>query len=322
MMKRCRNALAPRILITGALGQIGSELTRVLRIKYGKDNVIATDVRMPPVWNPKDGPFFYLDVEDIKAMNKCAVDNGVDWLIHNTSIMSAKGENDPPTALNININGTRNALEIAKELKLRIFAPSTIAVFGPRSQKVMTPDDTDLCPTTVYGITKVLLEQLGEYYHEKFGVDFRCLRYPGIISHNTLPGGGTTDYAVHIFYDAMKPAPQVFTCGVKPDEPLPMMYMPDCLNATVNILEADPKLLKRRVYNVSSMSFTPAQIYAAVTKHVPTLQAKWDTNHLQDIAHSWPDSVDDSNARRDWGWKPQYDLESMVADMLVQMRAK
>eukprot|EP00760_Papus_ankaliazontas_P002281 PhM_4_TR10922/c2_g1_i3/m.92196/K15789/TDH; threonine 3-dehydrogenase len=310
----------PRILITGALGQIGSDLTRFLRARYGKESVLASDVRMcrGSFVAREDGPFCYLDVQDEKEMTSVIVNNGIDWLVHMAAIKSAKGEADHNAALDVNANGTRNALDVSRKLNLRVFAPSTIAVFGPSSGKVKTLDDTKLDPTTVYGTCKVFNEQLGTYYHDKFGVDFRCLRYPGIISHSTMPGGGTTDYATHVFGAAIKG--ETFTCGVNRDEPLPMMYMPDCLEATTALLEAPSEKLTRRVYNVTGMSFTPEQLVAEVQKHVPTLEAKYERTHLQDIAHTWPDSLDDSLARRDWGWQPKYDLASMTADMLQHMR--
>jgi threonine 3-dehydrogenase len=285
---------------------------------------LATDIRLQRdgfAWKEgEEGPYAFLDVEDVKAMTKCVVDNGIDWMIHLGSILSLRGEQQHKLALDVNLNGTRNALDVARKLNLRLLAPSTIAVFGPASGKLMTPDDTKLCPTTIYGITKVFLEQLGNYYHKKFGVDFRCIRYPGIISHN-IYGGGTSDYAVHMYQAAMTKSAE-FVSGVAADEPLPMMYMPDCISSTMTLLEAPPEVLKRRVYNVSSMSFTPAQLHTSIQKLVPSLQVTYEPNILQNIAHSWPDSVDDSNARKDWGWKPQYDLEAMTADMILQLTAR
>jgi len=253
-------------------------------------------------------------------MTKCCVDNGIDWIVHQAGILSVQGEQNHVVAQNVNLNGLRNALDVAQKLNLRIFAPSTIAVFGPASGKVMTPDDTKLCPTTVYGITKVFLEQLGNYYHTKFGVDFRCLRLPGIISHNTT-GRGTTDYAVFMYHQSVK-KDKVFKCGVNANELLPMMYMPDCLDAIINFLECPQSRLTRRVYNVQGMSFSPSQLQASIQKHVPDLEVRHEPDLLQSIASSWPDTIDDSNARKDWGWNPKFDLESMTADMLLQLTAR
>eukprot|EP00759_Apiculatamorpha_spiralis_P048326 PhF_6_TR43585/c0_g1_i1/m.66942/K15789/TDH; threonine 3-dehydrogenase len=316
----------PRVLVTGALGQIGSHITKELRLKYGSENVIATDIRMQRdgfgwIEGEDEGPFCHLDVEDVKEMMKCAVDNGVDWIVHCAAIISVMAEKNHKLALDVNLNGIRNALDVARKLNLRIFAPSTMAVFGPGSGKLMTPDDTKLCPTTIYGVTKVFLEQLGNYYHKKFGVDFRCLRYPGVISHQTL-GRGTTDYAVFMYQHAVTSPNTPFICGLAAEEPLPMMYMPDCLDATMKILEAPEDILKRRVYNVTGMTFTPNELVTSISKRIPSVAVKYEPNLLQKIAHTWPDSLDDSNARKDWGWNPKYDLESMTSDIILQLTAR
>eukprot|EP01064_Diplonema_japonicum_P007980 TRINITY_DN15558_c0_g1_i1.p1 TRINITY_DN15558_c0_g1~~TRINITY_DN15558_c0_g1_i1.p1 ORF type:complete len:352 (+),score=67.05 TRINITY_DN15558_c0_g1_i1:46-1101(+) len=309
---------SPRILITGALGQIGAELIRILREKHGNENVIASDVKLPQT--KEDGPFVFVDVLDYATLAKVVVDYRIDWIVHNSSIISGVGEMNPPLAMDVNVNGVRNIFDICKNFNLRVLAPSTIAVFSPESGKVMTKDDTILLPTTVYGVTKVFLEQLGEYYHQKYGMDFRCLRYPGIISGDTLPGGGTTDYAVMIFYEAVKNGR--FVCNIDKDEALPMMYMPDCLKATVDLLEAPREVLTRDVYNVGALSFTPAEIAAAVKKHIPHFEIEYAPDFRQDIAHTWPDSLDDTYARKDWSWKPDYDLDTMVGDMLQKIKVK
>ncbi|KAJ9459727.1 threonine 3-dehydrogenase [Diplonema papillatum] len=309
---------SPRILITGALGQIGAELIQLLRTKYGRDNVVASDVKLPK--GPTHGPFVYVDVLDYHTLAKVVVDYRIDWIVHNSSVISGVGEMNPQRAMDVNVTGVRNVFDICKNFQLRVLAPSTIAVFSPESGKVMTKDDTVLNPTTVYGVTKVFLEQAGEYYNQRFGMDFRCLRYPGIISGDTLPGGGTTDYAVLIFYDAVKHGR--FVCNLDKDEALPMMYMPDCLKATIDLLEVPRTKLSRGVYNVAAMSFTPAQVAAAIKKHIPGFEIEYAPDFRQDIAHTWPDSLDDTLARKDWDWAPMYDLDAMVVDMLAKIEKK
>eukprot|EP01062_Namystynia_karyoxenos_P074726 TRINITY_DN716_c0_g2_i1.p2 TRINITY_DN716_c0_g2~~TRINITY_DN716_c0_g2_i1.p2 ORF type:complete len:429 (+),score=163.49 TRINITY_DN716_c0_g2_i1:81-1289(+) len=310
----------PRILITGSLGQIGAELIALLRKMHGRDNVVASDVRLPKRGGYGDGPFVYVDVLDYHTLAKVVVDYGIDWVVHNSSVISAVGEQNPQRAMDVNITGVRNVFEVCKNFGLRVLAPSTIAVFSPESGKVNVKDDCILLPSTVYGVTKVFLEQLGCYYQDTYGMDFRCLRYPGIISGDTLPGGGTTDYAVLIFYEAIKNGR--FVCNLKDDEALPMMYMPDCLKATVDLLHAPQEQLKRRVYNVGSLSFTPAEIAASIKQRVPEFEIEYKPDFRQDIAHTWPDSLDDSNARADWKWDPRFSLDDMVDDMLVKIRAK
>eukprot|EP00756_Hemistasia_phaeocysticola_P065306 Hpha_TRINITY_DN8468_c0_g1::TRINITY_DN8468_c0_g1_i1::g.34593::m.34593/K15789/TDH; threonine 3-dehydrogenase len=310
----------PRILITGSLGQIGAELVGMLRKQHGRDNVVASDVRLPKKGGYSDGPFVYVDVLDYHTLAKVVVDYGIDWVVHNSSVISAVGEQNPQRAMDVNITGVRNVFEVCRNFGLRVLAPSTIAVFSPESGKVDVPDDAVLVPTTVYGVTKVFLEQLGIYYNDRYGMDFRCMRYPGVISGDTLPGGGTTDYAVLIFYEAVKN--KRFVCNLRPDEALPMMYMPDCLKATVDLLHAPNELLQRRVYNVGSISFTPEQLAAKIKERIPEFEIEYKPDFRQEIASSWPDSVNDSNARRDWKWKPDFGLDEMVDDMLAKIRAK
>lgn len=305
----------PRILITGALGQVGSDLTEALRKKYGAGNVITTDIRAPEsaaVY--EDGPFEFLDVLKYDQLERAIVNNKINWVIHLSAIMSVLGEQKPDLAMDLNINGARNVLDVCRRHGCLCYTPSSMAVFGADAGKVMTKDDTILNPSTVYGITKVLLEQLGSYYHRKFGLDFRCLRYPGLISPQTLPGGGTTDYACHMYFDALKGKPSV--CPVNSDEPLPMMYNDDAIRGTIEFIEAPRKSLTRCVYNLAGMSFTPDGLAKSIRRTVPGLEVKYERGIAQDIAHSWPDSMDDSNARRDWGWKPEYDLDKMTDAML------
>ena len=295
---------SPRILVTGSLGQIGTELISLLRSKHGVENVVASDVRLPS--GGTDGPFVYIDVLNYDTMAKAVVDNRIDWIIHNSSVISAVGEQNPQRAMDVNVTGVRNVFDVARTFDCRILAPSTIAVFSPESGKVMTKDDTVLLPSTVYGVTKVFLEQLGEYYNQRYGMDFRCLRYPGIISGEALPGGGTTDYAVMIYYEAVKTGK--FTCNIAADEPLPMMYMPDCLKATIDLLEAPREKLSRSVYNVAALSFTPADVAASIKKYIPDFEIEYAPDFRQKIAHTWPDSLDDTYARRDWEYVVIYVL--------------
>jgi len=311
-----------RILITGSEGQIGTELQEILRAKYGRDNVVASDVkkRSKSADRASSGPYVYVDVLDEAAMAKIVVDYNIDWVIHNTSLLSAMGEKNPQMAMEVNIQGIQNSLEVARKYNLRIFIPSSIAAFGPTTPRDNTPDLTIMRPTTIYGVTKVYAELLGEYYHKKFGVDFRSLRYPGILSSKTLPGGGTTDYAVEIFYEALLKAK--YNCFLKEDSELPMMHMPDCLKATQMLLEADPSTLTQRVYNCNGISFTPSQLASQIQKYIPQFEISYKPDFRQAIADSWPKSLDDSAARRDWGWKHDYDLDGITKDMLINLRVK
>jgi threonine 3-dehydrogenase len=307
----------PRILVTGANGQIGSELVDTFRAKFGVNNVVATDIRKPAAKYYQSGPFEFLNVLDKNAIEKAIVDHGITWVIHLSAIMSVLGEAQPQKCIELNVQGLTNVLELARVHQLRCFAPSTMAVFSPESGKVMTKDDTMLNPTTVYGITKVFLEQLGAYYARKFDVDFRCVRYPGIISADTLPGGGTTDYAVWMYHYALEN--KKYTSPVLGDEPLPMMYMPDCLNGTVDYICAPREKLSRNVYNLAGFSFTPNELKASINKVLPNFEVAYHADVAQTIAASWPDSMDDSNARKDFHWQPQWNLDTMTRDMLKRI---
>jgi threonine 3-dehydrogenase len=310
----------PRILISGSLGQIGSELAVTLRKKYGNENVIATDIRKPDQAFLATGPFYYLDVLDNQTMNRLVVENRIDWFIHLTSLLSVTGEKNPHLAMQINVQGLVNALETCKAHNCRIFAPSSIAAFGPSTPRDNTPNVTIMQPSTIYGVTKVHLELLGQYYMKRYQVDFRSLRYPGIISAEALPGGGTTDYAVDIFYEALKHGK--YTCFLKKDSALPMMFMPDCLKSTVQLLEAPNEWLTQRVYNVTAISFTPEQLAAAIKKYMPHFEISYQPDERQKIADSWPRSLDDSLARKDWKWQHDYDLDKMTKFMLVRLSQK
>jgi len=307
----------------GSLGQIGSEVVVEMRERYGKKNVIASDIRLPPKGSKlAEGQFLTLDACDKGAIVRAVSDNKVTWVVQLAAILSAAGEKDPFLALRVNVDGIENILEVARQFKLRVFSPSTIAVFGPSTPREKTPDDTIMRPTTMYGVTKVYMELLGEYYYRKFGVDFRSVRYPGIISSQTMPGGGTTDYAVEIYHEALKLGH--YRCFLQKDTQMPMMYASDCLNACISLLEAPDEKLLRRVYNVSGFSFTPEELAASIKKELPHFSMSYMPDPLkQGIADSWPMSLDDANARREWGWKPKYtSCKEMTDEMLKQLRLK
>ena len=302
-----------RILITGALGQIGSELTPRLRELYRKEDVVATDIRQNAV--DQDGPFETLDVLDDENMRRLIKEYEVDTVYHLAAILSATGEQKPDLAWRINVEGLMNVLNAAKDMRLRVFHPSSIAAFGPETPKVLTPQETILKPRTMYGITKVVGELLGNYYFEKHGVDVRGARLPGIISNVAPPGGGTTDYAVEIFYEAIKH--RRYTCFLSQDTVLPMMYMPDCLKAFVSIMEAPLSSLRYHGdYNLAALSFNPRELAAEIRRHIPGFEIEYRPDYRQAIADSWPKSIDDSASREDWGWSPDYDLPAMVEDMI------
>lgn len=312
-----------KILIIGAVGQIGSELTLKMRELYGNQNVIASTRKTPPSDKIKEsGPFEFFDVMDRKKLEEVVDKYKVEYIVNMAAILSAVGEKDPMFAWDVNMNGLINILEVAREKKIKqILMPSSIAVFGPGTPRVNTPQDTVLKPTTMYGVTKVAGELLCDYYVRKYGMDIRGLRYPGIISHETLPGGGTTDYAVAIYYDAIQHGK--YTCFVKESTKLPMMYMPDCLKATIDLFEADFKKLKHHSdFNVAGMSFTAGELAAEIKKHIPTFTVEYKPDFRQAIADSWPESIDDTAAREEWGWKPAYTLASMTVDMLTELKKK
>lgn len=304
-----------RILIVGAGGQIGSELTQFLRKLYGESNVVATDVRECKSLS-ENGPFAVLNALDANSYGYTVNKYKVDTIFNLVALLSAVGEKDPQLAWNINMGALMNSLEVAHQYGCALFTPSSIGAFGPTSPKDNTPQDTLMQPTTVYGVCKVTGELLSNYYHLKYGVDTRSVRFPGLISNVTLPGGGTTDYAVEIYYDAVRKGR--FTCPIPQDVYMDMMYMPDALNACVQLMEADPdKLIHRNSFNVTSMSFTPEIICAEIRKHLPDFRMDYKIDPVKEsIARSWPNSLDDSCARREWGWKPKWTLEEMTADML------
>jgi nucleoside-diphosphate-sugar epimerase len=312
-----------KILIIGAAGQIGSELTLELREIYGGENVIAGEIK--EITSEKllnSGPVAKVDITDINNIADVVKKYNVDAIISMAAILSACGEQNPQLAWNVNMNGFINVLEVARELKLKqVFNPSSIAAFGPSTPRNNTPQETVLKPTSMYGVTKVAGELIADYYVFKYGMDVRGLRYPGIISNETLPGGGTTDYAVAIYYEAIKN--KKYTCFLKEDTMLPMMYMPDCLKATIDLFQADYSKLKHHSdFNLAAMSFTPAILAESIKKHIPEFTIDYKIDFRQAIADSWPRSIDDSAAREEWGWKPSYDLDAMTADMLKVLGEK
>lgn len=312
-----------RILVTGACGQIGSELTLALRERYGGQNVVAAGHRSQPSPALRDsGPFEFVDVTQRETIEAVVEKYSIDTIYHMAAILSAAGEKNPHLAWDVNINGLYNVLEVARERRMvRVFCPSSIAVFGPDTPKDNTPQETVLRPTTMYGITKVTGELLGDYYFRRFNLDVRGVRYPGIISAETLPGGGTTDYAVEIFYEAIRH--KQYTCFVREDTVLPMMYMPDCIRATIMLMEADLSRLKHHTdFNLAGLSFSAGELAAEIKKHIPEFVCRYEPDFRQAIADSWPRTIDDSAAREEWGWSPQYDLATMVEDMLERLGRK
>lgn len=311
-----------KIMITGALGQIGSELITKLRKEYGTENVLATDIRHIDSPIVEEGPFEILDVTNAEEMHRIAKEFGADTMMHMAALLSATAEAKPLLAWNINMGGLVNALEVAREENMQFFTPSSIGAFGPSTPKVNTPQDTLQRPTTMYGVNKVSGELLCDYYFQKFGVDTRGVRFPGLISYETLPGGGTTDYAVDIYYKALEEG--TYTSYIDKGTFMDMMYMPDALQAIVDLMEADPtKLIHRNAFNVTAMSFDPEMLAASIRKELPDFTLNYEVDPIrQAIANSWPDSIDATAARDEWGFKAQFDLDAMTRDMLKQLRAK
>nr|XP_015203920.1 PREDICTED: L-threonine 3-dehydrogenase, mitochondrial-like isoform X2 [Lepisosteus oculatus] len=311
----------PRVLITGGLGQLGIGLARLLRKQYGTENVILSDIKKPSDEVYKSGPFVYADVTDYNNLRELVTNQRVTWLVHYSALLSAAGEANVALARRVNITGLHNVLDLALEHSLRLFVPSTIGAFGPTSPRHPTPDLCVQRPRTIYGVSKVHCELMGEYFHHKYGLDFRCLRYPGIISADSEPGGGTTDYAVKIFHDALRSGR--FECYLRADTRLPMMHISDCHRATLEFLQAPERQLSLRTYNIAALNFTPGELAAELRHHLPRLEVIYTPDRVrQGIADGWPMSFDDSNARRDWGWRPEFGLPELVSDMLSTIKAQ
>jgi len=311
-----------KILVIGSAGQIGSELTLELRKHYGDLNVFATDIRKASRDITQGGPFQILDVLDDKKLIHFVISNKITQIYHLAAVLSGNAEKLPLQAWDINMRGLLNILNLAKEVGIKkTFWPSSIAVFGSTTPKINTPQLTITEPNTVYGISKLAGERWCEYYFNKYSTDVRSVRYPGLISYKTEAGGGTTDYAVEIFYDAIKQCQ--YECFLKDDVMLPMMFMPDAIRGTIELMEADESKIKiRSSYNLSAISFNPAEITAEIKKHIPEFKVIYNPDFRQKIAESWPKTIDDSSARKDWGWKHSYDLSSMTEIMLNEIRKK
>ncbi|MFI5449369.1 MAG: NAD-dependent epimerase/dehydratase family protein [Candidatus Bathyarchaeia archaeon] len=310
------------VLVTGATGQIGSELVTELRNKYGNDEVVAVGHKRQPSEKLRNsGPFEIADTSDKEQLTAIIEKRDVGIVYHLASLLSAVGEKNPQLAWQVNMEGLYNVLDLARERGIQVFWPSSIAVFGPDTPRVNTPQNTVMIPNTIYGVSKVAGELLCNYYFLKYGADVRSLRYPGIISSETPPSGGTTDYAVEIFYEALKK--KKYVCFLRDDTVLPMMYMPDCIKATLDLMNAEQSRVKRRTsYNLTAMSFSPKELAAEINKHMPEFNCEYAPDFRQKIADSWPMSIDDSEARKDWGWQPAYDLSAMTKDMIKRLSKK
>ncbi|MFO7914133.1 MAG: NAD-dependent epimerase/dehydratase family protein [Candidatus Krumholzibacteriales bacterium] len=312
-----------RILVTGCLGQIGSELVKALSERYGSENVVMSDIRDEGSEElAAYGDFVKMDVRSDEDFNRVVLENGINRTYHLAAILSAVAEENPLRAWEVNMGGLVNALEVCRENGCSLFVPSSIGAFGPDTPLDNTPQDTIMRPHSMYGVTKVSGELICDYYNLKFGLDTRGVRYPGIVSNQTMPGGGTTDYAVEIFYAAVTEGR--YTCYLRPDTYLDMMYMPDAIKAAIDLMEAESEgLIHRNAFNVTAMHFTPQQLADAIRKQMPRFEIEYDPDPLrQSIADSWPNYMDDRAARSEWGWEPEYDIDGMVEDMLRVLSRK
>lgn len=306
-----------KILVTGAFGQIGTELVPALQQKYGKENVVAMDINTPETF---DGLMEHFSIMERDKLVECLDKHDIGSVYHLVSLLSAKGEENPSVTWDINMTGLKSVLDLAVERKMKIFWPSSIAAFGPSTPKKDVPQHTIMEPTTMYGVTKVAGELMCRYYHIKYGLDLRCIRYPGIISWKQEPGGGTTDYAVAIFYEAIKTGS--YTCFVRPDTILPMVYMDDAIEGTLKLMDADfDKIGGFHAYNLTALSFSAQELAEEIKKRTP-LEITYVPDHRQMIADSWPQTIDDSSARQDWGWSPKYDLSKLAETMLENLKRK
>ena len=308
-----------RILVTGAGGQIGSDLVPALRARYGEGGVLATDIRRPRGALAEGGPFELVDAMDPHAVGQAAIRHGADTIYHLAAILSAVGERDPRLAYSVNMGTLQSVLEVARDQECAMFLPSSIGVFGPSTPCDPAPQDTVTRPTTMYGVTKVAAELLCDYYHLRYGVDSRGVRYPGLISHGAPPGGGTTDWAVEIFHHAL--AEGRYTCFLGPDTQLDMMYMPDAIEAAIALMEADPsRLVHRNGFNVTSMQLAPETVTAEIRTHIAHFEIDYDVDPVREaIARSWPRRIDDGAARQEWDWAPKHDVATMTADMIKEL---
>lgn len=309
--------MSKKILITGANGQLGQVLGTELRKKYGEDAVLSTDIRK---LDHQQGEFEFLDIMNIHRLYELVNDHKITEIYHLAAILSANGEWNPTKTWNVNLDGLLSVFNLANSCNIKkVFHPSSIAVFGDYTPKVNTPQFTSLEPSTVYGISKVTGELWSKYYFDRYGIDIRSLRYPGVIGYQTLPGGGTTDYAVEIFHEAIKT--KKYECFLKKDTRLPMIYMDDVMKATLKIMEAPKEAIKQRTsYNLAAISFTPEEIASEIKKHIPEFEITYKPDYRQEIAESWTESIDDSHARNDWGWQHDYDLPTMVKDMITNLK--
>lgn len=309
-----------KILVIGACGQIGVELTLALRKIYGSANVVASDLREENELLKGTGPYVSMDVMNKEMLHVQVIRQNITQIYLLAAILSATGEKNPNLAWHLNMQGLLNVLDIAREEHLdKVYWPSSIAVFGPTSPKQLCPQQTVIEPTTVYGISKYAGEFWCNYYHQRYGVDVRSIRYPGLISYKSAPGGGTTDYAIEIYLEAL--AEKKYKCFLREDSYLPMMYMPDAIRATMELMHAPANQISVRTsYNISGMSFSPKEIAASIQKHIPDFQLSCEPDYRQAIADSWPQSIDDSVAHQDWGWKPEFDLDKMTKDMLDNLK--
>jgi threonine 3-dehydrogenase len=308
--KRLHTYKERRVLITGSLGQLGSGIATELRQRYGCENVVMSDVVKPPKDVRQSGPFVYADILDYKNLQSIVVNMEIDTIVHFSALLSAIGEHNVSEALKINIYGFHNIIELCRRFDLQLFCPSTIGAFGDHCPRNPTPDITVQRPRTIYGVSKVHMELMGEYYNHRYGLDFLSARFPGVISAFTQPGGGTTDYAVDIFHHALRSGR--FEVNLRGDTRLPMMYLPDVIKGTCDMLEADREKLSIRTYNIAAMSFNPEEIAAEIRKHIPEFELTYNIDPMrQNIADGWPEVLDDSNARREWNWDPDYDLSKM-----------
>ena len=311
-----------KILVTGAAGQIGTDLVPALREIYGNENVFASIHKTAPSDEVKNnGPCETIEILEKEQLRAVVEKYDIDTIYHMISLLSGVGEQNPDLAWRVNMKGLKIVLDLAREKDIKVFWPSSIAAFGPNTPKINTPQYTVMDPNTVYGVTKVAGELLCQYYFEKFNVDVRSVRYPGIISWKAMPGGGTTDYAIDIFYQALKE--KKYECFLKEDATLPMMYMPDAIKATIDIMNAPKENIKVKTsYNLTAVSFSPKEIAEEIKKHIPDFEMSYKPDFRQKIAESWPQVIDDSVARKDWGWKHEFGLTEMTKDMLEKIEEK